>query len=58
MQQSENRKSSSRLIDGKHLPTEEVFERVNDEHDGGDFQNPKRHHGEAVSDKELNKRRR
>jgi hypothetical protein len=38
------------------LATEEVFEGINDENDGGDFQNPKRHHGEAVSDKELNKR--
>jgi hypothetical protein len=28
----------------------------NDENDG-DFQNPKRHHRQAVSDKELNERR-
>jgi len=44
-------------VDRKHLATEEVFERINDEHDGGDFQNPKRHHRQAVSDKELNERR-
>ncbi len=35
-------------------PAQEIFERIHDEHDGGDFQNPKRHHGQAVGDKELN----
>jgi hypothetical protein len=41
-------------VDGKHLAAQEIFERINDEHDGRDFQNPERHHGQAVSDKELN----
>src|SRR5437867_12850380 len=41
-------------VDGKHLAAQEIFERINDENDGGNFQNPKRHHRQAVSDKELN----
>src|SRR6266536_3418021 len=43
-------------VDRKHLAAEEIFERINDENDCRDFQNPKRHHRKAVSDKELNKR--
>src|SRR6266581_116493 len=44
-------------IDGEHLAAQEIFERIYDEYDGGDFQNPKRKHRQAVSDEELNKRR-
>ena len=40
-------------VDGKHLATEEIFERVNDENDGGDFQDPERHHRQAIGDEEL-----
>src|SRR4029453_3822422 len=35
-------------VDGKHLPAEEVLERVNDEKDGGDFHNTKRNHRRAL----------
>src|SRR6266705_4826296 len=41
-------------VDGEHLPAEEIFERINDEDDGRNLENPKRHHGQAVSDEELN----
>src|SRR4029453_10273613 len=41
-------------VDGEHLAAEEIFERVNDENDSRDFQDPERHHCQAVSDEELN----
>src|SRR5262249_35935490 len=41
-------------VDRKHLTPEEVFERIHDEHDGGDFQNPERKHRQTVGDEELN----
>ncbi len=41
-------------VDGKHLPAEEIFERVNNENDRRDFQDPERHHRQAISDEELN----
>jgi len=44
-------------VDWKHLAAKEIFERVNDENDGGNFQNPERHHRERVSDEELDERR-
>ena len=44
-------------VDGKHLAAEEIFERVNDEDDGGDFQDPEGHHGQAVGDEKLHERR-
>src|SRR6476620_7745252 len=44
-------------VDRKHLAAEEIFERINDENDGGNFQNPKRPHHQAVSDEELNEPR-
>ena len=43
-------------VDRKHLAAEEIFERIHDENDGGDFQNPERKHRQAVSDEELNER--
>src|ERR1051326_6109260 len=43
-------------VDGKHLAAEEILERINDEHDGRDFQNPKCPHRQAIGDEELNKR--
>src|SRR5262249_59707812 len=33
-----------------------LFERINDENDGGDFQNPEREHRQTVGDEELNER--
>src|SRR5918996_343162 len=44
-------------VDREHLAAKEIFERVNDENDGRDFQNPERHHRQAVGDEELNQRR-
>src|SRR5262245_61560917 len=43
-------------VDRKHLATEEKFERIYDENDGGDFQNPERKHRQTVGDEELNER--
>src|SRR5262249_56332523 len=34
-----------------------LFERINDENDGGNFQNPEREHRQTVGDEELNERR-
>ena len=44
-------------VDREHLAAQEIFERINDEHDGGDFQNPERHHRERIGDEELDERR-
>src|SRR5882724_807553 len=44
-------------VDREHLAAQEIFERVNNENDGGDFQDPERHHRERIGDKELDERR-
>src|SRR5262245_3281110 len=41
-------------VDRKHLAAKKVFERIDDENDCRDLQDPKRHHRQAVSDKKLN----
>jgi hypothetical protein len=40
----------------EHLAAEEILERINDENGGGYFEDPERHHGQAVSDEKLHKR--
>ena len=52
----ERREGSGKEVERENVSAEEVFEGVEKEDDGGNFQEPKREHREGVGDKELNER--
>ncbi len=52
----ERSKGCGEEVEGEHVAAEEVFERVEKEDDGGDFEEPEREHGQRVGDEELDER--
>lgn len=53
----EGGEGSREKVEREYVSAEEVFEGIEKEDDGGNFEKPKREHRERVGDKELNERR-